>query len=46
MKHSEIISKEEEQRLWERGVLGVSDPKALQNATFLQLGRRCAYEGV
>ena len=34
VKHAEVISKNDEQRLWESGVMGVSDPKALQNAVF------------
>ena len=38
-KQSEVISKEEEQRLWESGVLGMADPKSLQTAVFYILGK-------
>ena len=39
MKHAEIISKNDKQRLWESGVMGVSDPRALQNAVFYAVGK-------
>jgi hypothetical protein len=45
VKQSEVISKEEEQRLWESGFLGVADPKSLQNAVFYTLGKMLCLRG-
>ena len=32
MKHSKAVSKEDEQKLWQSGVMGTSTPRSLQNA--------------
>ena len=45
MKHAEIISKNDEQRLWESGVMGVSDPRALQNAVLYAVGKMFCLRG-
>ena len=45
MKQSEVISEVEEQKLWESGVLGVADPKSLQNAVFYTLGKMLCLRG-
>ena len=45
MKHAEVISKNDEQRLWESGVMGVDDPKALQNAVFYTVGKMLCLRG-
>ena len=45
MKHAEDISKNDDQRLWESGVMGVSDPKALQNAVFYTVGKMLCLRG-
>ena len=34
VRHTEVISKSEEQTLWESHILGVENPKTLQNAVF------------
>ena len=45
VKHAEVISKSDEQRLWESGVMGVNDPKALQNAVFYTVGKMLCLRG-
>ena len=45
MKHAEVISKNDEQRLWESGTLGVSEPKSLQNAVFYTVGKMLCLRG-
>ena len=45
VKHAEIISKNDEQRLWESGLMGVSDPRALQNAVFYAVGKMFCLRG-
>ena len=39
VKHSSVISKDEESKLWEGGVLGVDSPRALLNAVFYYNGK-------
>ena len=43
--HAEVISKQEENKLWESGVLGDSDPKSLQNAVFYMVGKMLCLRG-
>ena len=43
--HTEVISIEEEQKLWESGVLGVSNPLSLQNAVFYTIGKMLCLRG-
>ena len=43
--HTEVISVEEEQKLWESGVLGVSNPLSLQNAVFYTIGKMLCLRG-
>ena len=43
--HAEVISKQEENKLWESGVLGDSDPKSLQNAVFYTVGKMLCLRG-
>ena len=45
IKHAEVISKQDENRLWESGVMGVSDPKSLQNAVFYTVGKMLCLRG-
>ena len=45
IKHSEIFTKEEEQSLWESGILGTSNPKSLLNAVFFVNGRNFCLRG-
>ena len=39
MKHTETISTEEENQLWESGVLDSNTPRGLQNAVFYTIGK-------
>ena len=44
-KHAEIITKEEEQKLWESGVMGIGDPKSLLRAIFYYNGKNFCLRG-
>ncbi len=44
-KHTEIITKEEENTLWESGVLGISTPNALLRAVFFLNGKNFCLRG-
>ena len=44
-KATEVLTKGEENTLWERGVLGVHTPQALLNATFFLNGKNLALRG-
>ena len=44
-KATEVLTKDEENTLWERGVLGVHTPQALLNATFFLNGKNLALRG-
>ena len=37
IRHTAIISEEEEAKLWKKGILGVDNPKSLQRAVFILL---------
>ena len=39
MKHAKAISKEDEQKLWQSGVMGTTTPRLLQNAAFFVVGK-------
>ena len=39
LKHAEIVSKEEESRLWDRGVMCANSPSSLLNAMFFVFER-------
>ena len=39
VKRAEVITKQEENQLWESGELGTKHPKALQNAVFYYNGK-------
>ena len=45
MKHAEILSKEEEAKLWNSEVMGLSTPISLQNAAFFVVGKFFALRG-
>ena len=45
LKHSEVISKDEENRLWTSGVLGISTPTSLFNAVFFYNGKNFCLRG-
>jgi len=40
------LTKEDEANLWNRGVMGVTTPKTLQNAAFYVVGKMFALHGV
>ena len=44
-KHTEIVTKEEENLLWSSGVLGTHTPKALLNAVFYSNGKNFCLRG-
>ena len=45
VKHSEIISRDEEEKLWSSGQLGSKTPRALQNAIFFLNGKNSCIRG-
>ena len=45
VKHTEILTEEDEMKLWESGVVGVATPRALQNAAFLTVGKVFSLRG-
>ena len=45
VKHTETISVEEENQLWERGVLDCKTPRGLQNAVFYTIGKMFCLRG-
>ena len=40
IRHTAIISEDEEKKLWEYGILGLDNPKSLQRAVFYFIGKR------
>ena len=44
-RHAETISTEEENQLWETGVLDINTPKGLQNAVFYTIGKMFCLRG-
>ena len=45
MKHAEVLSKEDEAKLWTSGVMGLDNPKSLYNAAFYVVGRMFSLRG-
>ena len=45
VKHAETISTEEDNQLWETGVLDINTPKGLQNAVFYTIGKMFCLRG-
>ena len=45
VKHTEVISHEEEALLWERGILGTNTPRSLFNAVFFMNGKVLCLRG-
>ena len=45
MKHTEIVTKEAELKLWTSGVMGVDTPRSLQNAAFYIVGKMFSLRG-
>ena len=45
VRHTEIITKAEEDKLWDSGVMGVSTPRSLQNAAFFVVGKMFSLRG-
>ena len=43
VRHTTIISEEEEAKLWEKGILGVDNPKSLQWAVFYFISKRFVF---
>ena len=45
VKHAETISVDEENQLWDRGVLNTTTPRGLQNAVFYVIGKMFCLRG-
>lgn len=45
VRHTSIISAEEEDKLWDNGILGIDTPKSLQRAIFYYVGKRFCLRG-
>ena len=45
VRHTPIISNEEEQKLWELGILGVDSSKSLEQTVFYYIGKRYCIRG-
>ena len=45
VKHAEVITTDEEDQLWESGVLNVTTPRGLQNAVFFTIGKLFCLRG-
>ena len=45
IRHTAIISEDEEKKLWEYGILGLDNPKSLQRAAFYFIGKRFCIRG-
>ena len=45
VKHAEILTKEDETKLWDSGVMGSTTPRALQNAAFYTVGKMFCLRG-
>ena len=45
VKHSETITKEDEAKLWNSGIVGLTTPKSLQNAAFFIVGKMFTLRG-
>lgn len=43
--HAKTISKEDEDKLWASGIMGIGNPKALQNAAFYIVGKMFCLRG-
>ena len=44
-KHAEVITREEEEQLWDSGVMGIDNPHALANAVFFANGKDLCLRG-
>ena len=45
VKHTEILTEDDEMKLWKSGVIGVATPRALQPAAFLTVGKVFSLRG-
>ena len=45
VKHAKALSKDDEKKLWDSGVMGTTTPRALQNATFFIVGKMFCLRG-
>ena len=44
-KHTEILTKDDEEKLWTSGIMGMATPRALQNAAFFVAGKMFSLRG-
>ena len=45
VKHAEVITKDEENQLWDSGVIGIDSPRSLQNAVSYYNGKNFCLRG-
>ena len=45
VKHTSIITIEEEKRLWQLGIMSIDNPKGLQRAVIFYIGKLCCLRG-
>ena len=45
VKHAEVLTKEDEAKLWNSGVMSATSPKSLQNAAFYVIGKMFTLRG-
>ena len=45
VKHAEVITRDEEDQLWDSGELGITNPRSLQNAVFYYNGKNFCLRG-
>ena len=45
VRHTEIITKADEEKLWTSGIMGLSNPRSLQNAAFFVVGKMFSLRG-
>ena len=46
VKHAEVLTKDDEAKLWDSGVMSATSPKSLQNAAFYVVGKMFTLLGV
>ena len=45
VKHARVLTQDDEEKLWKRGLIGTKTPKALQNAAFFMVGKMFSLRG-
>jgi len=45
VQHTDVFTKEDEEKLWDRGILGTNTPRSIQNAAFFIAGKMFCLRG-